>query len=405
MMKNDSNSKKPKGPLAGIRIIDLTAVVFGPLATQILGDMGADVIKVEPPEGDMLRSVEPSRSTGMGAAFIGSNRNKRSIVLDLKQVPAREALIKLLETADVFVHSMRPQALKKLKLTTNELSRINPNLIHVSALGFGSDGPYSGKPAYDDIIQSLSGLADLACRRGDPAPQYAPTIIADKLGGVTAAYSIIAALFHRERCGEAQAIEVPMFETLASFLLVEHMAHATFEETPQSFGYNRMLVPHRKPLPTKDGFITILPYTNRQWRAFFGICGREDMFDDPRLLDMAERSKQIGSLYQLVGELTPTRTTKEWLEVMEKADVPAAAVLALGDLPDDPHLKATGFFIKDRYEDGTEYWTTKPPVTFSKSPSDSRRRPVPTLGEHGHEILREAGFELADIEGILKGVK
>jgi len=404
-MNDDSNSEKPKGPLSDIRIIDLTAVVFGPLATQMLGDMGADIIKVEPPEGDMLRKVEPSMSGGMGAAFIGSNRNKRSIVLDLKHKPARVALIKLLETADVFVHSMRPQALEKLKLTADELSDINPNLIHVSALGFGSDGPYSGKPAYDDIVQSISGLADLACKRGDQAPQYAPTIIADKLGGVTAAYAIIAALFHRERTGEAQKVEVPMFETLASFLLVEHMAHATFEETPQTFGYNRMLVPHRKPLPTKDGFITILPYSNKQWRAFFDVCGRQDMFDDPRLLDMAERSRQIGSLYQLVGELTPTRTTKEWLELMEKADVPAAAVLALGDLPDDPHLNATGFFIKDRYVDGTEYWTTKPAVSFSKSPSDARRKPVPTLGEHSREILLEAGFSSNDIDEALKGTR
>ena len=403
-MNIESNSEKPNGPLNKVKIIDLTAVVFGPLATQILGDMGADVIKVEPPEGDMLRNVEPSKSSGMGAAFIGSNRNKRSIVLDLKRKAARDALSKLLETADVFVHSMRPQALKKLKLTADDLSLINPNLIHVSALGFGSGGSYSGKPAYDDIVQSLSGLADLSLKCGEKAPRYAPTVIADKLGGVTAVYAITAALFHRERTGEAQQVEVPMFEALASFLLVEHMSDATFEEKPQTFGYNRMMVPHRKPLPTKDGFITILPYTNKQWRAFFDVCDRQDMFDDPRLLDMAERSRQIGSLYQLVGELTPTRTTNDWLELMEKADVPAAAVLALKDLPDDPHLNASGFFIKDRYVDGTEYWTTKPAVSFSKSPSDARHKPVPTLGEHSREILQEAGFTSNEIEEALQGM-
>ncbi len=404
-MSGKKKTTMSQGPLSGIRVIDLTTIVFGPLATQMLGDMGADIIKVEPPEGDVLRNVEPSLSPAMGAAFIGSNRNKRSIVLDLKRPLACQALLKIITTADVFIHSMRPKALKKLGLTAEELNLLNPNLIHVSALGFGSDGPYSGKPAYDDIVQSLSGMTDLVRMRGDTTPQYSPTIIADKIGGISVANAIMAALFHRERTGEAQQVEIPMFETLVSFLLVEHMAAATFEKTPESFGYSRMLVPYRKPLVTKDGYVTILPYSNKQWRAFFDICGRRDMLDDPRLKDMKERSRQIGSLYQLVSELTPTRTTKEWLELMKQADVPAAPVHTLRDLPNDPHLMATGFFVKDKCTNGVEYWTTKPPVSFSSTPANACHKPAPLCGEHSQEILRQAGFEPDEINTILENTE
>ncbi len=387
--------------LSGIRIIDLTAVVFGPLATQMLGDMGADVIKVEPPEGDMLRGVAPALNPGMGAAFLGCNRNKRSLVLDLKTEPGQRALAKMLKTADIFVHSMRPQALKKLRLTAKDLQAINPALIHVGALGFSSHGPYSGKPAYDDIVQSLSGLADLArMRNPESAPDFAPTILADKLGGVTACNAIMAALFHRERTGEAQVVEVPMFETMASFLLIEHLAAATFEEKPKTLGYNRMLVPHRRPLKTADGYITILPYTNRQWREFFKIAGREDMLDDPKVKDMAERSRNIGALYEIVSELAPLHSTAKWLEMMEQADVPAAAAQRLDQLPNDPHLMATDFFVKLDHPSEGEIWTTAPSVQFSSTPAKASHKPAPNLGEHSREILREAGLNTTEIDEI-----
>ena len=374
--------------LSGVRIIDMTSVVFGPLATQMLGDLGADVIKVESPEGDMLRQVQPSQSTGMGAAFLGVNRNKRSVVLDLKTDDGRRSLRRLLRDADVFISSIRPAALARLSLAPDALRRENPRLVTVAAVGFGSDGPYSDKPAYDDSIQAVSGMAGLATMRDPGAPpSYAPTILADKLGGVTAAWAVMAALYHRERTGEGQHVEVPMFETLASFLLVEHMAAATFENLPQSFGYSRMLVPHRRPVQTKDGYITILPYSNAQWARFFRAIGREDMLCHPWVTNMEERSRSIGAVYDMVGQFAPSRTTQEWIDLMEEADIPVMPVRMLPDLPQDPHIEATGFFQRVVHPTEGTIWTTKPPVKFSATPARHDLRPAPRLGEHSEEIL------------------
>ncbi|MEC9264942.1 MAG: CoA transferase [Pseudomonadota bacterium] len=374
--------------LSGVRIIDMTSVVFGPLATQMLGDLGADVIKVESPEGDMLRQVQPAQSTGMGAAFLGVNRNKRSVVLDLKTDDGRRSLRRLLRDADVFISSIRPAALARLSLAPDALRRENPRLVTVAAVGFGSDGPYSDKPAYDDSIQAVSGMAGLATMRDPGAPpSYAPTILADKLGGVTAAWAVMAALYHRERTGEGQHVEVPMFETLASFLLVEHMAAATFENLPQSFGYSRMLVPHRRPVQTKDGYITILPYSNAQWARFFRAIGREDMLCHPWVTNMDERSRNIGAVYDMVGQFAPSRTTQEWIDLMEEADIPVMPVWMLPDLPQDPHIEATGFFQRVAHPTEGAIWTTKPPVKFSATPARHDLRPAPRLGEHSEEIL------------------
>ena len=382
------------GPLAGVKVIDMTAVVFGPLATQMLGDLGADVIKIEPPEGDMLRQVQPMQNPGMGAVYLGVNRNKRSVQLDLKTEAGREALHSLLGDADVFVSSVRPAALARLGLTLERLSAINPAMITVALVGFGSDGPYADKPAYDDSVQAVSGMAGLAMMADpDSPPAYVPTIIADKLGGVTAAHAIIAALYHRERSGEAQHVEVPMFETLAAFLLVEHMAAATFEEEPQSFGYNRMLVPHRRPVQTADGFITILPYSNAQWARFFKVVGREDMADHPWVIDMDERSRNIGAIYDMVAQLAPQHTTAKWLELMHEADIPAMPVRLLQDLPNDPHLAATGFFQQIEHPSEGTIWTTRPSVRFSRTPALADRAPAPQPGEHNSEILNPPGSE------------
>ncbi|WP_185804105.1 CaiB/BaiF CoA transferase family protein [Pontivivens nitratireducens] len=379
--------KKP-AILDGVRIIDLTSVVFGPLATQMLGDLGADVIKVEGPEGDLLRNVQPSQNKQMGAAFLGSNRNKRSVVIDLKAQDGRDQLRKLLADADVMISSIRPAALARLSLDPETLRRENPGLITVAATGYGQDGPYAAKPAFDDIVQSVSGLASLATLRDpDDAPAYAPTILADKLGGVTAAYAIMAALFHRQRTGEAQHVEVPMFETLTSFLLAEHLDGATFEEIPQDFGYDRMLVPHRRPVQTADGYITILPYTNLQWARFFKAVGRDDMVDHIWVTDMAARSRNIGAVYDMVAQVALTRTTEEWLTLTEEADIPAMPVRNLADLPGDPHLAATGFFQRIEHPSEGPIWTTRPPVRFSATPARHDHRPAPRLGEHTEEIL------------------
>jgi crotonobetainyl-CoA:carnitine CoA-transferase CaiB-like acyl-CoA transferase len=380
--------KEKPGVLSGIRIIDMTSVVFGPLATQMLGDLGADVIKVESPEGDMLRQVQPAQSPGMGAAFLGVNRNKRSVVLDLKSEDGPRFLRELLRDADVFISSIRPAALARLSLAPDALRRDNPRLITVAAVGFGSDGPYRDKPAYDDSVQAVSGMAGLATMRDANAPPaYAPTILADKLGGVTAAWAVMAALYHRERTGEAQHVEVPMFETLSSFLLVEHMAAATFEDIPHSFGYSRMLVPHRRPVPTKDGYVTILPYSNAQWARFFRAVGREDMLCHPWVTNMDERSRNIGAVYDMVAQFAPARTTQEWIDLMEEADIPVMPVRMLLDLPKDPHLAATGFFQRVGHPTEGSLWTTKPSVKFSATPARHDLRPAPRLGEHTEEIL------------------
>ena len=378
--------------LHGVKIVDLTSVVFGPLATQMLGDLGADVIKVEGPEGDLLRQVQPSRSKLMGAAFLGTNRNKRSVVLDLKTQTGRDRLRKLLSDADVMISSIRPAALARLSLDPETLRHENPKLITVSATGFGQDGPYAAKPAFDDSVQSVSGLAGLATLRDPEAPPaYAPTILADKLGGVTAAYAVMAALFHRERTGEAQHVEVPMFETLASFLMVEHLDGATFEETPRDFGYARMLVPHRRPVQTADGYITILPYTNVQWARFFMAVGRDDMIDHIWVTDMDARSRNIGAVYDMVAQIALTRTTDDWLALMEQADIPAMPVNNLSDLPSDPHLAATGFFQQIDHPSEGAIWTTRPPIRFSATPARHDHRPAPGLGEHDEEIFGPGG--------------
>lgn len=390
-----------RGPLAGIRVIDLTSVVLGPYATQILGDMGADVIKVEGPEGDVLRGIEPARSPGMGAVFLNTNRNKRSVVLDLKKEPARAALLKLVAGADVFVHSLRPRAIAKLGLTYRDLQPVNPRLVYCSAWGFGSGGPYAQRPAYDDIIQAMSGIADLASRRGDgAAPAYAPTILADKTAGLTVTYAIGMALFHRERTGQGQEVEVPMFETLASFALLEHLAGAVFEPPRGRMGYDRVLAPHRRPYATADGHITVMPYTTRQWRNFFRVAGRPEMVEDPRVNDPAARSRAIADLYGMIAEVMPQRPTAEWLRLLDEADIPAMPVNTLEDLLTDPHLTATGFFVESDHPSEGRIRTTAPPVRFATSPA-SLRRPAPRLGEHTREVLMEAGLNADEIAALV----
>ena len=288
------------GPLAGIRVVDLTSVVLGPLATQILGDMGADVIKVEPPEGDLTRHIAPFRHPGMGAVFLNVNRNKRSVVLDLKDAAARATMRRLVGTADVFIHSIRPQAAARLGLGPDELTAGNPRLVYCGAYGFAEGGPYSGKPAFDDIIQAACGLAAVQADETG-APRYVRSIVADKVTGLTAAWAIAMALFERERSGRGQAIEVPMFETMVSFILAEHLDGRTFDPPLGPARYARMMAEHRRPQPTRDGYIALLPYTTAQWQRFFRLAGRDEMAEDRRVLDPTERSRRIGELYEIAS--------------------------------------------------------------------------------------------------------
>ncbi len=376
------------GPLDGIKVIDLSTIVFGPLAAQMLGDLGAEVIKVESPAGDPQRNVLPARSPGMGTNFLSVNRNKKSVVLDLKSPGGRADFLTLIKGADIFITNIRPAALDRLSLSPQVLRDANPDLITASGVGFGSDGPYSGKPAYDDIVQSVAGMVGLGLMFDpDSEPLYAPTLIGDKVSGIMMSNAIMAALFHRERTGQAQHIEVPMFETLVAFLMVEHMGAAAFEDVPQDFGYKRLLQPYRRPMKTADGYVTILPNTKAQWQRFFQAVGRPDMADHPWVTDDGERSLNIGGLYDIVAGIAPEKTTAEWVKQMEAADIPAIPVRNLRDLPQDPHLVATGFFEQIDHPTEGKVWTTKPPIKFSQTPARNDRVPVPGLGEHNPDIL------------------
>lgn len=376
------------GPLSGIRVIDLTSVAMGPYATQILGDMGADVVKVESHDGDIFRHAAPFRHPGMGAAFLNLNRNKRSIVIDLKDDDDLALLRQLVLAADVFIYNVRPQSVRKAGLDYETLSAQNPRLIHCGTYGFSEDGPYAGRPAFDDIIQAMSGMADLQGRNGDQGPAYVNTIMADKTTGLVAVYAIAMALYEREKSGRGQAIEVPMFETMVSFNLIEHMAGATFRPAEDAMGYDRLLSPHRRPYPTRDGHIGLMPYTTAQWQRFFTLAGRPELADDPRVTDASARSNAIGELYHILSDLVAERTTAEWLDLLSGADIPHTPVASPEDLLHDPHLVARGFFPETRHPSEGDIRSIGIPVRFSRTPGEIRR-PAPRLDEHGEEIRRE----------------
>ena len=386
------------GPLAGVRVLDLTSVVLGPYATQMLGDLGADIVKIEPPEGDTTRYTGPRRNQDMASLFMGINRNKRSIVLDLKQQPARDVLLRMVDSADVFVHNIRPQKLDKLGLGHQALLARRPRLIYAGIHGWREDGPYSGRPAYDDIIQGLSGIAGLMDKlTGEP--RYAPTIIADKTCGLMASQAILAALYHREKTGRGQFVEIPMFETMVSFLMVEHLHGRTFVPERGPLGYSRVLAPWRRPYPTADGFVCMLAYTDAQWRRFWTVVGKPEMMQDPRFTDMAARSRNIDDVYRLAGEQLTGRTTAEWIAVLDELEIPAGPVNSLEQVIDDPHLNAIGFFRHMQHPTEGEVVMPDVPLRFANSPAEIDRLP-PRLGEHGREILLEIGMRPDEIEAL-----
>ncbi|NGM86460.1 CoA transferase [Parapusillimonas sp. SGNA-6] len=360
------------GPLHGVRVVDMTSVGMGPYATQMLGDMGAEVIKVEAPEGDVFRTTAPAASPGMGAAYLNLNRNKRSITLDVKRPEEREKLLELIDGADVFVSNVRPAALKRLGLDAAVLCERNPRLIHCSAVGFGQDGPYAGNPAFDDIIQALSGLADLQGRNSG-APSYVNTIVADKVAGLALASAIPMALYERERSGLGQSIEVPMFETLVAFTLVEHLSGHTFVPPLGPMGYSRVLSPQRRPYRTRDGYVALLPYTDAQWQRFFALAGRPELAGDVRYVDAASRARNFDALYQDLADIVAEHDTAYWLSALADADIPHSRVNTLEDLFEDPHLKQTGFFQQMDHATEGKVMVPSIPLRFSRTPGDIRR--------------------------------
>ena len=378
-----------KGALSGIVVIDASNFVFGPVATQMLGDMGADVIKIEPPEGDPTRGIGASRNPGMGSFFLNLNRNKRSVVLDLKTPDGMRDLRRLLAGADVFVHNMRGAALARLGLAYEALATRFPRLVHASAQGFGAGGEYVDRPAYDDVIQGLSGIAGVNGAAGGQ-PSYWPALISDKLCGVYLAHAITTALLHRERTGQAQQVEVPMFETMAAFNLLEHLADGVLAPTGGQAepwrGYARVQSSHHRPLATQDGHISLVANTDAQWRRLFGLIERPELAGDPRFDTIGNRIRNIGELYEIVEQGLARHTTAQWLEMLAAADVPAGPIHGMDDLRADPHLAQRGFFQTLQHPTEGPLVMPAVPMQFGASPGAIRLGP-PRLGEHTADVL------------------
>ncbi len=387
------------GPLDGVKVIDMTMVGFGPYATQIMGDYGADVIKVEAPEGDITRGITPYRNPGMGHFYLMANRNKRCIVLDLKQPDARDVVLRMIEDADVLISSVRPAAMERLGLGYDACKSRNNQIIYVSLVGFGQDGPYAKRPAYDDIIQGMSGMAAMQGGREGP-PRFVNASICDKIGSQFAVHATLAALFSRERTGKGQRVEVPMLESLVGFNLIEHQSGHAWEPPLGPAGYERSMVEYRKPYATRDGYVCVLPYNTKQWRSFFEIMDRPEMVDDPLITDPKTRSERIGDLYAMVAECVASWETDALLEALENGDIPNGRAVPLGELSEDPHLAAVGLF--GSYDHPTEgrVQIPGPGVKFSDTPAGVRSLPE-NLGESSVALLREHGYDDAAIDAML----
>ncbi|MCP1337032.1 CaiB/BaiF CoA transferase family protein [Futiania mangrovi] len=387
------------GPLSGVRVLDFTAIILGPLASQILGDMGADVWKVEPPEGDMLRNVGPSRTPHMGPLFLHLNRNKRSIALDLRSEAARPVLARLIGEADVLMHNMRPKALAKLGLSYEDVCRINPRIIHCGAFGFGQTGPYADRPAYDDLIQGAVGLPGLQAPPGGE-PRYVATAIVDRSVGLAMASAIGMALYAREKTGKGQAIEVPMFENMVQFVWSDHLYGKTFDPPLGPAGYPRMLDAERRPYRTSDGYISVIVYTDRHWQRFFERIGRTDLAQDPRYTTIKGRVENISWLYGFLAETFAARTSAEWLELLADVDIPAAPLLTADTLLSDPHLTATGFIQTVEHPSEGRLRTFGIPSSWSATVPEVARQ-APRLGEHTVELCEQLGVPHNQIDALV----
>jgi crotonobetainyl-CoA:carnitine CoA-transferase CaiB-like acyl-CoA transferase len=389
------------GPLQGIKVIDMTTVLMGPYATQMLGDYGADIIKVESLEGDVTRLIGPTRHSGMGPVFLNTNRSKRSICLDLKKVTGREAVLRLIASADVLVYNVRPQAMARLQLGYEEVSKINPRLIYAGVFGFGQDGPYAAKPAYDDLIQGATGLPALMAQTSDGVPRYVPNALVDRIVGLTAVGAICASLVHRDRTGQGQRLDIPMFETMASFVMGDHMGGLTYEPPLDKGGYARHLSRDRRPYQTSDGYICVIVYNDKQWENFFQATGRDDLRRDPRFATFAGRAVNIDTVYGELARIFKTRTTAEWTELLTKADVPVMPMRDLESILHDAHLVATGFFPIVEHPTEGPIRNMKVSATWSETTAEPVRL-APRLNEHGSEILREAGFTTEEIATLVR---
>ena len=388
---------QPTGPLKGYRILDLTSVLFGPFGTQTLGDWGAEIIKVESLTGDTWRNSGQFRNRGMSGQFMAVNRNKRSISLDLKNPEGAAVLRRLIPTADALVSNVRPAGLARLGFGYDACAALNPKLIYVSATGFGQDGPWRARPAYDEIIQASSGFA--SAMGTDDEPAFVPSLIGDKVCGMALTQAVMGALLHRERTGEGQMVEVPMLETLAAFNSIEMFGGYAFIPPVGPSGYKRMK--ERKPAKTKDGWLTMLPYSGDNWCAFFEAIGHPECIEEFQVRDPVKRAQNVDKLYARIRQISPTRTTAEWEELLLKLDVPHTGFTKLSEVAEQPHLKAVGLFQELDHPTEGKIRQPRPPARFSKSPPNIHRM-APRLGQHTREILQENGYSSAEIDALIE---
>jgi crotonobetainyl-CoA:carnitine CoA-transferase CaiB-like acyl-CoA transferase len=389
------------GPLEGIKVVDMTTVLMGPYATQMLGDYGADVIKVEAIEGDVTRLIGPTRHPGMGPVFLNTNRSKRSICLDLKKPAGRDVVLRLVESADVLIYNVRPQAMARLNLGYDVVSDVNPRLIYAGVFGFGQDGPYAAKPAYDDLIQGATALPALMAQTSDGVPRYVPNALVDRIVGLTAVGAVCASLVRRDRSGRGQRLDIPMFETMAGFVMGDHMGGLTYEPPLDNGGYARHLSRDRRPYKTRDGYLSVIVYNDKQWQNFFDATGRDDLRNNAKFATFAGRAVHIDEVYAELARILETRTTAEWLELLTRADVPVMPMHDLKSILDDPHLVATSFFPVVNHPTEGPIRSMKVAASWSETPAEAVRL-APRLNEHGEEILREAGFSAEEIKALVR---